>query len=191
MAFLQVNKSRQFLGKEAAPTIYMAAYLGGDKQAKSKAIAFRMTISLINALGWEIVDRRVRLALFEGTGSDAGFLQLTPHPNGYTAVQGKHKEEGGSNSTGLGFTVTMARMKYYVLNECPVSSHEVNYVIDGNNLIIECPDWLRANLQAMEAAGVGAPKPIPEPEPEPERKRTPPNRHTRRLLGKEIARALR
>jgi hypothetical protein len=55
-----------------------------------------------------------------------------------------------------GFSLAFAdtRFRYYAPNEWPIASTEVNHIIDDGNLIIECPDWFRPNLEKMKADGL-------------------------------------
>ena len=144
MAFTRVEKLR--VGGHMAPelVVTMGAHLADGKKTNSKGVAFRISRPLVTQLGWIPDDNgRLRIAINEGSGSDKGFLQLVPDPKGRYAVMKSHTNQGVSlNSDILSFN-------HYVLNECPVSAHAVTHVVDGNALIIECPDWLRFNPQAV------------------------------------------
>ena len=155
MAFVKVNKSKHNV-TEGNAVLTMGAYLGDGKVHKSRSVAFRFTRTLMEQLGW-IRDGRVGLAMYEGTDKDAGFLQITPEPDGYTLVV---NNRGSSNSTGGAISVTADRFKHYVLNECPVSTCVAQHSVDGNSLIIECPEWLRFNPESV-------PKPTPVAPPPP------------------------
>ena len=103
-----------------------------------------------------------------------------------------------------------------MLNECPVSSAFVTHVVDNGVLLIECPDWLRFNpLSVPQTASEPSPEP-PQSEPEPEPVYASPDdvvkvtkdlgrvmelevpmqrgkisRKSRRVIGNQIAKALR
>lgn len=168
MAFVKVEK-RSYAGNDE-PQVTMGAYLADGKKHKSKSVAFRVTQLLVRQLGWSVVADRYKIAVLEGTGEDAGFIQLVQSDDGYVAG---FKDPDGTRQ-GIGINVTIERFKHYTLNECPVTSQPVNHIVEGNTLIVECPDWLRFN-----------PTSAPEPEPKPKANvEMIPNRHERRVLAK-------
>ena len=148
MAFVKVDKARRIRGM-GAPVITMGSYLADGKLHKSKSVAFRISAALVEQIGWKADDGRIRLSVFEGTDKDKGFLQLMPTEDGYAGTF-------RNKSQGVSINVTIERFKHYVLNECPTSAQPVDHIIDGEALVVECPDWLRFNPQT-----------VPEPEPAP------------------------
>ncbi len=173
MAFVQVDK-RSYNSSDN-PHVTMGAYLADGQAHKSKSVAFRVSYALLQQLGWPLSGNRYKVGVFEGTGEDAGFIQLVPHPDGYVAA---YKEQNNSKQ-GVSVNVTIERFKHYILNECPVSSASVSHIVEGNTLIVECPDWLRFNPQS-----------VAEPEPEPKKNvaQFVPNRQERRAIASKIAR---
>ncbi len=173
MAFVKVDKRSYYAGD--SPNITMGAYLADGKAHKAKSVAFRISYALLQQLDWPAEGSRYKIGVFEGTGKDAGFVQLMPDEAGYVAT---YKEHDGSRQ-GVSINVTIERFKHYALNECPVPSAPANHIVEGSTLIVECPDWLRFNPQS-----------VTEPEPELEQKPKQnveqfiPNRHERRVLAK-------
>jgi hypothetical protein len=141
MPFIKIKKSRTGL-HETEPVMAMAAYLA-DGKFKSRIVNFRFNRMLLGLLGWEVHEGRIRLAVHEGTGTDKGLLQIVPDPGGYSGTR-------VTDGHGIAITVSIDRFKHYVLNECPMPSNLVNYIIDDDILIIECPDWLRFNPLSEE-----------------------------------------
>lgn len=150
MPFVKIDKSRRASTGETV--VSMGTYLADGKKHMTKSVAFRISAALLKQLGWVISEGKIALGVHEGTGVDKGFLQLVLDPQGYRGSQGKETEEGA----GIGISITSDRFKHYVLNECPVSAVIVAHTIDGDALVVECPDWLRYN-------------PLSEPQPEPEK----------------------
>jgi hypothetical protein len=152
MAFTRVEKLRTGLAGTTTPQVTMGAYLADGKKHKSKQISFRISRTLISQLGWEAEDGKLYIAINEGSGSDKGFLQLVPDK------EGRRVSIEADTNQGIALNTVIESYKHYVLNDCPVPTHVVNHVVDGNALIIECPDWLRYNPLS---------EPQPEPKPEP------------------------
>jgi hypothetical protein len=192
MPFVKVIKSQRTAGGDE-PIVTLGAYLADGKHHIHKSISFRVNKPLIDKCGWKLDDDgRISLSVAEGTGDDVGFLQIVEDPKGYKCSQGRNRETGIGPDTSQGVSLSMVveRLKHYVLNECPVASDIVPHIVDGNALIIECPDWLRFNPQSVE-------------EPEKEQPRSPlslvkvavkddrMNRRERRATAAEIGRALR
>lgn len=171
MAFVKIDKAMRASAIDDMPVVTMGAYLADGKAHKGKSITFRITRALISQLGWEIVGDKLRIGVFEGTDKDVGFLQLMPDQHGYVASCEAETKQGASIS------VTYDRFKHYVLNESPVPSHNVNHIVNGNALVVECPDWLRFNPQS-----------VPKPEPEPVHHL---NRQQRRIAAARIASSLK
>ena len=196
MAFVQLNKSRVVTASVQEPFVTMGTYLADGKAHKGRSISFRFTHPLILQLGWELKDRKIGVGVNEGIGEDAGFLQLVNDEiHGYRGSQGSATRV--REYQGVSISVTIERFKHYVLNECPVSAHIVNHMIDNNTLIVECPDWFRFNPQS-----------VPEQPKQEERRplssrvkqetnaedKSPPlslNREERRRIGREVTRGLR
>jgi hypothetical protein len=131
----------------------MGTYLADGKIHKGKSVAFRISRTLVNELGWkEDEDGRIRIGIFEGTDKDVGFLQLALDPRGYAG--GSKGKEG--HEQGISISVSVDRFKHYVLNECPMPAAQVTHIVDGDTLVVECPDWLRFNPQSVAQSG---PKP--------------------------------
>lgn len=144
MAFTRVEKLRMGGHMAPEPIVTMGAHLADGKKANSKGVAFRISRPLVTQLGWIPDDNgRLRIAINEGSGSDKGFLQLVPDP------QGRYATMKSDSNQGVSLNSDIQSFKHYVLNECPVSAHAVPHVIDGDALIIECPDWLRHNPQSV------------------------------------------
>ncbi len=139
MAFVTVEKIRSgAIGAAGVPCVTMGAYLADGKAHKSKSVNLRITRSLVDIIGWPVDGRTLFLAVREGTDADKGFLQIMPDPQGRRTTQ-------PTDGQGFSLSLAIASLKHYVLNECPVSSSVVQHMIDGDALIIECPDWLRYN----------------------------------------------
>lgn len=171
MAFVKIDKShRSGIGENNA-SVSMSAYLADGKMHKSKSVSFRISYALFLQLGWEAVDRRLRIGVFEGTDKDAGLLQLMPDPRGYASSISLNSL-GEESRQGVAISVTIERFRHYVLNDCPVSSTLVEHVIDDGALVIQCPDWLRFNPQSISKPIVEAPPEPSPPEPSPPPKST-------------------
>lgn len=168
MAFTRVEKLRPGGWTLIEPQVTMGAYLADGKKHKSKQVSFRLSRALIAQLGWAPEERKLFIAINEGSGSDKGFLQLVPDPKGRRTTL-----EEASNQ-GVTLNSIVESFKHYVLNECPVATHVVNHIVDGNALIIECPDWLRYNPLS---------EPQPEPKPQPKIVDMHPGRGSRRQRG--------
>lgn len=156
MPFVRIEKSRHGgLSSYTQPVVVMGAYLADGKAHKGRSVTFRMTRPLIDQLGWILNEEgRIGVSVHEGTGTDQGYVQLVQdEQHGYRGSQGGGNSDDKANQ-GISISVTIERFRHYVLNECPVSSHQVNFIVDGNALIVECPDWLRYNPQS-----------VPEPQP--------------------------
>lgn len=149
MAFVKVTKSRIGAGiHQSQPMISMGAYLADGKVHKSRSVAFRITYALIEQLGWPLAEGKIGVSVLEGTGVDQGYVQLV-HDDafGYRGSQGSTDRD--REHQGVSISLTAERFKHYVLNECPVVAGVVNHIVDGNVLIVECPDWLRYNPSSV------------------------------------------
>ena len=157
MAFVRVDKSRQGGTHLAVPMVTMGTYLADGKKHKTKHIAFRISRPLLEQLGWAFDGVSVNVTVNEGTDKDSGYLQLVP------ATADLHTRRltlshGGKGNQGVSVSITADNFRHYVLNECPVSADITPHIVDGDTLIIECPDWLRYNPQSV-------PEPAPKPAP--------------------------
>jgi hypothetical protein len=105
------------------------------------------------------------LAVYEGVREDSGFIMIKPSDQGYLASAGNK----GSSVTPLRFSLIARRLQHYTLNDTKADSEVVPHMIDGNSLILECPDWLRINpLSGKPEAPVEvAPEPTPQAPPKP------------------------
>jgi hypothetical protein len=155
MAFTKVEKLRTGGYGIVEPQVTMGAYLADGKKHKSKQVNFRISRTLVMQLGWEPEDNKLNILINEGSGSDKGFLQFMPD----SSKDARRVTIEPDSHQGISLNTTIESFKHYVLNECPVPSEVVTHVVDGNALIIECPDWLRYN-----------PLTEPKPEPKPETK---------------------
>jgi len=90
---------------------------------------------------------RCRMQVDEGWGDDAGFLLLTPRPSSET--QHRACSSASDNWTTTQISIPVIMLKHYVLNECPVPQADVQFTIDGNSILVQCPDWLRYNSQSL------------------------------------------
>lgn len=213
MAFVKVQKATGLgntgLGRYGA--IRLGAHLADNNVPRS--IYISITPDVIDSVGWEIVHAQsqrktksgelyerafCRIALNEGVGTDAGFIQLSEDKErGYVV--------GTTKGTRTSFTcsVGMAGIKHYVFNEVPVDPGLVEFTVDPEDktILIQCPDWLRYNPESYQ-------EPTPakqEVKKEPRRPPTlsvvvvdkaideelMPNRHQRRKITKRLAQALR
>jgi hypothetical protein len=155
MAFVRVDKSRQGGYAQFQPVVTMGAYLADGKKHASRSIMFRISRPLLDQLGWTFDSSSIDVAISEGTDKDSGYLQVVPVPADLHTRR-MTLSQSGKGSHGVAVSMTIESFKHYVLNECPVSAAIVPHMVDGNALIIECPDWLRYN-----------PESVPKPEPKP------------------------
>jgi hypothetical protein len=194
MPFVKIEKARIGLGSlNIEPIITMGAYLADGKKHKLRSIAFRITYPLIVQLGWTIKDHKLSIGINEGTGTDKGFLQLVEDELGYRGAQG-HRSNKSDSFMGISVSITIERFQHYVLNECPVSAKPANHIVDGNALIVECPDWLRFNpLSVPEEVKEESRRPLQRRNAidQEEDAKLHLNRQDRRKIAHEITRGLR
>lgn len=164
MTFVRVERSRKII-REFGAIVTLGLYLADGVKFKGRSVVFTLSRSVIATLGWEVVDNRIRVAVYEGVGKDEGFLQVQPFEEGYLASAGNK----GNDDTPLRFSIVANRLQHYTLNDSQANSRAVQYAVDGNSLLIECPEWLKFNP-------LTAP---PEPEPEPKPVVLPPFPQTR------------
>jgi hypothetical protein len=153
MAFVK-TKPKLRAGRGRTDAVSMGVYLADGKDVERKSVTFRFSSSVLDKLGWKPVDGKPFFVnVLEGTDTDTGFLQLAPDVDGYSVTGKTAAPENSVQSRSI--TVGIDRFQHYVLNEPgPVPSAPVQYVIDGDTMLIECPDWLRFN-----------PLSVPQPEP--------------------------
>lgn len=166
MPFVKIApKSRSSHNAGAAITI--GCYLGEGKSTKGGAstrhVTIRIPYAIMQASGIPTEGRRASIWVHEGTGTDAGFLMVVADVNGYTLTQNKNVDENNPN-TGYAANIPLAKFNYYTPNECPVGATMVEHDITADGILIACPDWLRPNIEKMEADGL---MPQPEPPPKP------------------------
>jgi hypothetical protein len=147
MAFVK-TKPKLRAGRNVVDTVSMGVYLADGKKVDRKSVVFRFASTVLDKLGWQPTDEKpVLVNVFEGTDTDVGFLQLVPDAEGYS-VTGKISQ---SSNQSRSISVGIDRFTHYVLNEPgSVPSAPVQYVVEGNTLLIECPDWLRFNPLSVE-----------------------------------------
>jgi hypothetical protein len=153
MAFVKVERKTV----EQTDAVLMGLYLSDSKAFKGRSVVFTIARSIIAKLGWDDSDNRVRVAVYEGVREDAGFFMIQPSDQGYTASAGNK----GSSHTPLRFSVIARRLRHYTLNDTKAESQIVQHMIDGDSLIVECPEWLKINPLS------GKPEKPVEVEPEP------------------------
>jgi hypothetical protein len=140
MAFVKIDTHRHF-SKAYAEPVAMGIYSSNGKDIKSRSVVFRIALDLCDQL-WPTPDGEfLRLAVYEGTGKDAGFLQVHQDPLGYKVRHNK------THRTLSAYTISVVAVKflYYTLNDTEAQLAPVQHVVDGNTLIVQCPDWLRVN----------------------------------------------
>jgi hypothetical protein len=144
--------------------VTMGLYLADGKKVQRKSIAFRFSRALLDKLGWA-VDKSTVVGVFEGIGEDIGFWQIAPDTSGYVvATKGRDSKKPNQ---GAAFMLNTINLQHYVLNEPgPVSAKVVQHIVEGNILIIECPDWLRFNPQSIQDGAVQQTRVAPEPSPQ-------------------------
>jgi hypothetical protein len=144
MAFVK-SKPKNKPGRTFPDTVTMGVYLADGKAVDRKSMVIRFAKTVLEQLGW-ITDPPTTVAVFEGTDTDVGFLQIAIDPQGYF-VTGTKSKTGQSRS----ITVPLERLNHYVLNDpAPIPSSPVQFVIEGDTVLVECPDWLRFNPLSVE-----------------------------------------
>src|SRR4051812_48710067 len=153
MAFVKIERK----AVDLADVVMMGLYLADSKTFKGKSLVFSIARSVIAKLGWDDSDNRVRVAVYEGVREDSGFFMLSPSDQGYLASAGNK----GTSITPLRFSLIASRLRHYTLNDTRVDSKVVQHMIDGDSLIIECPDWLKINPLSGEPEAPVEVKPEP------------------------------
>src|SRR5262245_49655199 len=124
---------------------------GPSKSVKFPTIYFAITRALADEVGWQVEkstkDRTIiNLDILEGTGKEAGFLMLMPNKLGYAFGASRSKPGDGDRYErySLACSITASSLTSYTLREPDVSAYAANvdYTIDGNSLLVQCPDWL-------------------------------------------------
>lgn len=204
MPFVQIAPKRfggfQGIGQTK---VTMGAYLS-EGPKKPRQIVLRIPKAIIEEAGFVVSDRRTLIGLHEGVGDDTGFLMLyytEDSRRGSSATQSiqtsRHPNgEDIESEQGYAVAFRFERFQYYAPNEWPTSSTQVNHIIDNGNLIIECPEWFRPNVEKMKAEGLWKEEKTEPPPPKikelevkvPDVKL---NRQERRAIGHKIARHLR
>ena len=147
MAFVRVEKLRRGIGSMLLPIITLGAYLADGKVHKTKSIGMRFSDPLIQQLGWKLDERSMYININEGIDDDQGYLQIVQTTEDIHARRITRSEKGGHH--GIALNMGADALKHYVLNECPVPAAPATHMIDGNALLIECPDWLRYNPESV------------------------------------------
>lgn len=93
--------------------------------------------------------RVVYIEINEGVDEDAGFWlfsEATDTRRGYSLGTSK-----GGMFTAYNLSVSVSKLKHYVLNDVEVSPDAVEFTIDEKDktILIQCPDWLRFNPLSM------------------------------------------
>jgi len=143
-------------------------------------------------------NTRCRIRVDEGWGDDAGFWLLTPKP-----IDTEERAYACTASAKVFSTahtaLPMHLVTHYVLNDRPIDAHDVAFDVQGESLLVECPDWLRYNPQSLsneQLALIKVPNYVPPPDDEAAKVTvTAPsdlklNRQDRRKLSSGIAKAL-
>jgi hypothetical protein len=158
----------------------MSARLAEGNQSRS--IGIYPTRQLLEDVGFDLSEGKntiFNLDVLEGIGDDVGFWMLVPDPKGYAITLSKPKAHTCSCS------ISISKLKHYVLNECPVPPTEVEYSIDAkeHSILVQLPDWLRFNPLSVSEEVVKQAKETPY-------ERLQLNRVERRRIGKAVSKAL-
>lgn len=162
MPFIKINTHHHF-SKAYREPVAMGIYSGNGKDIKTRSVVFRIALDLCNQL-WPTPDGEfLHLGVYEGVAEEAGFLQICQDPLGYKVRPNMTNKK----LTAYTFSVVAARFEFYTLNDTEARLAPVLHMVEGNTLIIECPDWLRVNPLTQPAIPT-PPKPItPPPPPKP------------------------
>lgn len=148
MAFVKIDKSPRGLYLAGEVMVRMGSHNQGAK-GTSRGIYFSITEEVVKQAGWNVIEsddgkrKHVLLDMQEGVGEDAGFLLLVASPDGKGYSVGTTTDHARSYSV----SISLSKLRHYVLNEVPVPSHDVEFTIDEkeHTLLIQCPDWMRYN----------------------------------------------
>lgn len=169
MAFVKIDPKLRAT-THAGIKVTIGAYLS-EGAGKPRQISFRIPQAIIAETNFQFDEKgRAYAGLHEGVGDDTGFLMIyqTTDVRDGTSIGRNHKEGSMPDISRHGYSITFRfeRFRYYVPNEWPVSATEVNHLVDNGNLIVECPDWFRPNIDKMRADGLMKDE-EPERSPEP------------------------
>jgi hypothetical protein len=148
MAFQKVDKGSWQSNADNLPSVRMSAHLADSTSVRS--VVFFITRRVLDDVGAPIdeenrgsIKKRTRMAVYEGTGTDEGFLLITPDPKGYSCTLSAH----GAHTFSM--SVAISKLRHYVLNECPAPVCDVEFTIDEkeHSILVQCPDWLRFNVE--------------------------------------------
>lgn len=166
MAFVKIAPKQRYT-HSGGTEITVGCYLGEGKNAQdpkafAKHFVFRFPYLVAKESGFQIVERRMRVFIHEGTGEDTGFLMVVEDLiGGYAATQSKSKA-GDEAMTGFSVNIPLDKFAYYTPNECPMAATVVQHTFVDGGILIECPDWLKPNILKMQEDGLmPAPKPTP------------------------------
>lgn len=179
MAFEKIAKGTGRPTQQHPEEIRMGYRAADDEGVSHRVVRIQtLYLSIANAViervGWKTgpseVIREVatehpriicRIAINEGTDSDAGFLLLAEDPKGYSIGTNKRSEH---NAYSLAGNIPLQRFKYYDVDSSEDKSAEtVEFTVDeqDHTILVQCPSWLTYKTKAVEAP----PPPPPEPNP--------------------------
>lgn len=183
MAFVKVNKSAMGSSMHV-DEIRIGWHIQSEKN-KTRSIYLSMSRDVVEKAGWPINDTvatetgsvriGTRIAVHEGTGSDAGFLMIEYDEHGYSF--GSTRSDPRSNAA-LTVNISITRFKHYAINDIleEKEPQPVEFTIDEKEqtVLIQVPDWLRYNPQS-----------VPQPEPAPVKVEKKDPRPTMTVVPKE------
>jgi hypothetical protein len=161
MVFTPIDKGAGGLGNRGSAA---GVRLG---MSNARVIYISVPRSVIQSAGWQVDwDERqfkTSVLLHEGSGTDAGFLVLAP------AKQGEgYPLKAVSQLPNAAFIghFTAGKLRHYMLppNTVSMRAHNVDYSVDGEQLLIQVPPWLIYN---SSLDGVSNPAPPRDPDPPP------------------------
>jgi len=199
MPFVQVQSGMHRLSRGTiSPIIRMGSQLAGNKTPRLITISIsRPALALVGFTAFSEVNTKCRLRIDEGWGDDAGFWLLTPKP--LDTRERTYACTASSNRfSTVHAQVPMHIITHYVLNEKPIDAHDVEFDVQGESLLVQCPDWLRYNPQSLtneQLALIKVPNYVPPPDEPAQIEVTAPsslklNRQDRRKLSSSIAKAM-
>lgn len=204
MAFVKLPK-----GFKRVKTDELDVRMGSHRTKVGRTLYLAISEGTVETLGWQVNRsesgkhrRVVRIAINEGVGEDAGFLQITEDIDiGYTL--GADHKNAGSYATNLVAT----RLQHYLLNDDDVHVEKVEFSLDEKEkaILIQCPDWLRYNPQSYQEPERPKLELTPPPKKEDKKSSRPTlsvvdsdtgdsarlNRKQRRLAAQVLTRAMR
>src|SRR3954466_10631443 len=132
MAFVKIEKSHHFTKPEQIP-VSMGIYNADGKKFKGRTIIFRIAVGLCHQLWPTSEDEVLYLGVYEGTGTDAGFLQLRQDPRGYKI----RPITKGRVAVAYMIAVVAIKFMHYTLNDTQTLMTPVQYIAEGDTLVIE------------------------------------------------------